>query len=228
MNSEINDQPLLISFDQQQFDKDVSSIDSLVTACNKAVTDFNNLEFDPVTESELPQLFTDPAVLLESKMSARITDEDLTLKTGLRISRESMVQNLDKPLGFILVADTIEKTRSIIIARHMRGETLPAKTEKEFWRYFTFTDGTLSIKESVIDRLKLRYQVYVKGSKAKALFLLGQSLRELLNESKIYETYFSKEIERYRGENLLSSLIKIKDARPTINIDHLVHVDHNG
>ncbi len=229
MKLEINNEaPLLISFNQQQYDNDISGIDNVVTKCQEAVNAFNALGFESVSEDELPMLFTDPAALLESKMIKQVTEEDLTLKNGLKISRESMMQNLEKPLGFILVADTIEKTRQIIIDRAMKGAIFTANSLKEFWHYFTFTGGTLAVKDKVKQRLKEKYQVFVNGNKAKALFSLAEFLTNLLSESKIYETYFSKEHERYRGEKLLGSLIKIVDAKPTINIDHLVHVDQNG
>lgn len=212
-------EPLLISFNQQQYDSTVQTLYGTVANMEKIIASYNAMNLGTFQGKDFDALFYNT----ESFLFEQIMKDKPAEFAGIPINKRKFFDDyLVKPAGYnelIQEIESFKKYTAKIVERNFSGQGL-----KGYLNYFQISsEGFFDLKDEVLATIKKKNQKTVKTDKAKEGYQLAVAVTDFLNETKSLKNVFTNKpaAERFFGDLFIQ-----REGKFEPNIDFVQSLDH--
>jgi hypothetical protein len=170
---------LLIEFNQEKYNSDISSLQQIIEKMNEVIQTYNAMGIDTYSHEDFNGLFFNTENLIFEKIMKDKPAEVF----GLKIDKKKFWDEyLVKPKGYYDLIAAIESFKKLVSIKLKYFEE--ATSYKIYLSFFEqLPNGNFEIKKSVLDKIKSKYETYVYSEKGKLAFKFATLIKEFLNKN---------------------------------------------
>lgn len=205
----------LLSFQKFNYERQVGQLERLTERMYDVMVAYNTMQLSEITINDFKPLFSNPAEFVYDK----ITDGKDVSIAGLKIDKLKAMEIIHKPTGyaeFLSIADGIKKWLSAQLPS-ISFEKITS-LNKLFDLYELDELGMIMIKKSVVDRIRLKNEIYAESELAKDVLNFAEKVCELLNENNLWKKASSIDYLRGDFKTFMQFLFKVDDKKQ-VNIN---------